>query len=157
MPEKLGNPFEHGPFVQVAAFCERVLRETDGVLSLIRIVDVITHKEGGENPPRDMPPFRFPLMLVLTLKARRTRGRHEISVIPELPSGETLSSTTATVQMEGEAQGINYTSKVDMEFTLEGLHWFQIWFDDYILTRLPLQVRYSRLATGSTSPPPQPE
>ena len=61
MPEKLGNPFEHGPFVQVAAFCERVLRETDGVLSLIRIVDVITHKEGGENPPRDMPPFRFPL------------------------------------------------------------------------------------------------
>ena len=157
MASESRNPFEHGPFVQIAAFCERVLREADGVLSLIRVIDVVTHREGGADAPRDMPPFRFPLMLVLTLKAGRSRGRHEVTIVPELPSGETLPSTTATVQMEGEGRGVNFTSRIDMEFTIEGLHWFQIWFNDQILTRLPLQVRYSRLATGSAGLPPQPE
>ena len=39
MPAEVRNPFERGPYIQVAAFCERVLQEADGVVSLIRIVD----------------------------------------------------------------------------------------------------------------------
>ena len=41
MSEDQQNPFELGPYVQVAAFCERVLRESDGVMSLVRVVDRI--------------------------------------------------------------------------------------------------------------------
>ena len=67
--------FEYGPYVQIAAFCEKVLREGDGVLSLIRVVDVISHTERGADPPRDMPEMRYPLTLVITLKAGRTRDR----------------------------------------------------------------------------------
>ena len=145
------NPFETGPYVQVAAFCEKVLREADGVVSLIRVIDVITHSERGANPPQEMPAIRYPLTLVLTLKAGTARGRHEVTLTPELPSGETLPSNTVTVQMEGEGRGVNFFSQIDIPYTLEGLYWFHVKFDEHVITRLPLQVRYSRTVTGSTA------
>lgn len=140
---------EQGPYVQVAAFCERVLREADGVVSLIRVVDVVTHTEMGPKPPRDMPTVHYPLNLALMLKSGRAKGRHEVTITPELPSGETLPSMTMTVQLEGDGKGFNIFSRVDIPYSLEGLYWFHIRFDDEILTRLPLQIRYSRMATGS--------
>lgn len=145
------NPFEQGPYVQVAAFCERVLREADGVLSLIRVVDVVTHTERGPNPPRDMPEMRYPLNLVISLKPGRSRGRHDLTIIPEKPSGETLPSASMSVQMEGDARGVNVISTIDIPYSMEGLYWFRVNFDDQLLTRLPLQIRYSRLVSGSAS------
>ena len=151
MAEELKNPFEYGPYIQVAALCERVLREGDGVMSLIRIVDVINHSEQGPDPPRDMPTVHYPLTLVLSLKAGSTRGRHEVTITPELPSGETRPPNTLTVQMEGEGRGTNIVSRIDIPYTLEGLYWFNVRFGDHILTRLPLQVRYSRTVTGQST------
>ena len=152
MSAEVRNPFERGPYVQVAAFCERVLREADGVLSLIRIVDVVTHAERGPDPPQDMPEVRYPLNLVLILKSGAARGRHEVTITPELPSGETLSPVTTSVRMEGEGKGANITTRIDMAFKLEGLYWFNVQFDSQVITRLPLEVRYARIVTGQASP-----
>lgn len=157
MADEPRNPFELGPYVQVAAFCERLLREADGVVSLIRVVDVITHQEGGTDPPREMPTFRYPLTLVLLLKSGRARGRHEITVEPELPSGERPGSMSVTVQMEGEGRGTHVGLQVDIPYSMEGLHWFNVKFDEIILTRLPLEVRYSRLTAGTATPPAPPQ
>ena len=154
MAEELNSPFEYGPYIQVAALCERVLREADGVLSLIRVVDRITHTGRGPDAPVEMPEFRNPLTLVLALKSGRTRGRHEITITPELPSGETLQTVAMTVQMEGEGRGINIVSPMDIPYRLEGLYWFNVYFDGRILTRLPLEVRYSRVSTGPTTSNP---
>lgn len=154
-PKESANPFEQGPYVQVAGFCERVLREADGVLSLIRVVDVVTHTERGPNPPRDMPEMRFPLTLVISLKPGRSRGRHDLQIIPEKPSGETLPSLSMSVQMEGDARGVNVISMIDIPYNMEGLYWFRILFDDDLLTKLPLQIRYSRLVSGSATQQPQ--
>ena len=154
MATEVKNPFEYGPYVQVAALCEQVLREADGVLSLIRIIDVITHTERGADPPREMPTVRYPLTLVLALKSGSARGRHEITITPELPSGETMSATTITQQMEGEGRGSIIAAQMDIPYSLEGLYWFHIRFGDHLLTRLPLQVRYSRTATGPATTNP---
>ena len=147
------NPWEYGPYIQVAAFCDRVLQEGDGVLSLIRVVDVITHTVAGQGTPEEMPPVTYPLNLVLTLKAGRARGRHELTITPELPSGEALPPVTASVRFEGEGRGTNVISKIQMEFRFEGLYWFNIRLDNRILTRLPLEVRYARMSLGG---PPAP-
>lgn len=144
------NPLEHGPYVQVAAFCERVLREADGVISLIRVVDVVTHSERGADPPRDMPQVRYPLNLVISLKSGRAKGRHDVTITPELPSGETMPAITVTAQLEGEGKGFLVISQIDIPYTMEGLYWFNVRFDDEMLTRLPLQIRYARMVTGST-------
>lgn len=152
MPEQVRNPFERGPYVQIAAFCERVLREADGVVSLIRVVDVITHTERGPNAPAELPEFHFPLFLVITLKSGTARGRHEITIIPEQPSGETLQPITLSINMEGEGKGVNITSRIDLPYRMEGLYWFNVQFDQQVITRLPLEVRYSRMVTSSTTP-----
>jgi hypothetical protein len=151
MPAEVRNPFEQGPYIQVAAFCERVLREADGVVSLIRIVDRITHTEHGPAPPEEMPEFHYPLFLVITLKSGKARGRSEITIIPEQPSGETLQPITLSVNLEGEGKGVNIVSRIDFPYKMEGLYWFNVQFDGQVITRLPLEVRYSRMVTGSST------
>jgi hypothetical protein len=152
MPAEVKNPFERGPYVQTAAFCERVLREADGAVSLIRVVDVITHTERRPDAPEEMPEFHFPLFLVISLKSGMARGRHDITIIPEQPSGETLQPITLSVLMEGEGKGVNITTRMDFPYKMEGLYWFSVQFDKEIITRLPLEVRYSRMVTGSSTP-----
>lgn len=95
------------------------------------------------------------MTLVLTLKSGRARGRHEITIQPELPSGEALPTATISVQLEEAGKGVNVVSPVDIPYKLEGLYWFNIRFDGGIITRVPLEVRYSRLIAGPpTNQPP---
>ncbi|MBI2854359.1 MAG: hypothetical protein HYX87_05485 [Chloroflexi bacterium] len=148
------NPFDRGPFVQVAALCERVLREADGVVSLIRLVDVVTHTEHGPNAPADMPEIHYPLMLVLVLKSGVSRGRHDITIIPELPSAERLNPMTMSVNMEGGSRGVSIITRLDMVYKLEGLYWFNVQFDGRPITRIALEVRYSRMVTGQATQTP---
>lgn len=150
MTTQAGNPFERGPYVQIAALCEYALHEADGVLSLVRLIDVITHTERGPSPPAEMPEFHFPLNLVITLKSGAARGRHDITIVPQQPSGETLRPITLSVNMEGEGRGVNVYSRIDIPYKLEGLHWFNVLFDSKPITRIPLEVRYSRVVTGPT-------
>ena len=152
MTEEVRNPFETGPYIQVAAFCERVLRESDKVISLIRIIDVVTHNESGPNAPDDMPAIRYPLNLVLTFNSGSARGRMDMTIIPELPSGELLDSTTMTVRFEGEGRGANAIVDIDITYQLEGLYWFIIQLDGQMITRVPLQIRYVRTTGGSVGP-----
>ena len=152
MVSQLRNPFEQGPYVQMALLCERVLREVDGVSSIIRVVDVINHQERGPNPPDEMPEVHYPLNLVISLRSGRAKGRHEITVTPEQPSGETLSPITVSINLEGEGKGVNIVSRIDIPYKFEGLYWFNIRFDHESITRIPLEVRYSRMMTGPGAP-----
>jgi hypothetical protein len=151
--EEIRNAFEQGPYVQVAAFCERVLTEANGTLSLVRVVDIVTHAERRPDAPKEMPEIHYPLSLVLMLKSGRARGRHEITIKPELPSGEFLPPITLTVQLEGEGKGVNLVSQIDIPYKLEGLYWFNVYFNEVLLTRISLEIRYSRLVAGSAAAP----
>lgn len=152
MVGEIRNPFERGPYIQTAVFCERVLREADGVLSLIRVVDIITHAERRPDAPEQMPEVHYPLDLLISLKSGTARGRHEITIIPEQPSGETLQPITISVNMEGENKGANIHSRIDIPYRFEGLYWFNVLFDRQTITRIPLEVRYSRMLTGPPTP-----
>jgi hypothetical protein len=52
--------------------------------------------------------------------------------------------------MEGEGKGVSVVSPIDIPYKYEGLYWFNIEFDRQVITRIPLEVRYSRIETGST-------
>ena len=149
MTEAKGNPFEWGPYIQVAGFCEYVLREADNVRSVIRLIDQINHSVRGEDVPEEMPEFHYPIWLVLCLKCGKSRGRHELQIVPELPSGETMPPIAISVQMEGEGKGANVLSKIDIPYRMEGLYYFIVRFDGILLTRLPLEIRYSRQVVAS--------
>lgn len=144
------NPFAIGPYLQIAAFCEQVLEAKDGTMSLIRIIDTLTHTERGQNAPSEMPPVTWKMKLVLTLKAGRARGRHEVRITPVEPSGETKTPFVATVHFEAEDQGANLIIDMEFQFLLEGLYWFNIHFNEDLLTRVPFRIKYAQLSTGST-------
>lgn len=137
--------YEDGPFVQVACFCDMVLRDDSGSFSLIRIVDTITHAEVGPEPPDDMPVIMSDFVLVLMLKAGKARGRSELRVVPELPNGQTFEPLRFPVEFEGEERGVAINARIKIPLQLEGLYWFTVFIDDHQLTNIPLRVRYQRV------------
>lgn len=138
---------EQGPFIQAAALCEQVIEDKAGVLSLIRIIDTITHTEARPDAPIDMPPITYPMKMVIMLKSGRAHGRYELKIVPELPSGETKSTLTQSIQLEGEERGTNNIINMLFTFTMEGLYWFNIYLDDSLLTRIPMRIKYNRIIT----------
>ena len=142
-----------GPFIQVACFCEQVIEDKTGVLSLIRIIDTLTHGAAGPTPPDEMPPFVYPLKFVLMMKSGAARGRHNVRIQPELPNGSTQDSINITAHFEGEEKGHNIVANLSFNFTLEGLYWFNVFLDDTKLTAIPFRVKYDRVVLGTSVPP----
>jgi len=148
MVEEGLNPFERGPFLQMAVLCEKVLQEADGTISLIRVVDRISHAEQGPNAPAEMPEIKYNLSLIVALKPGVLRGRHDVTITLQRPSGETAPPITRTVQLEGATRGVNLVNIIDLTLKLEGVYWFLVKFDQTPLTRVPLEVQYERLTAG---------
>ena len=139
--------FEQGPYIQMAGLCDQVIEDKTGALSLIRIIDTITHTEARPDAPAEMPPVTYPMKMVIMLKSGRSRGRHELRIVPELPSGEGKPPLVRSVQMEGEERGFNNIVNMMFTFTVEGLYWFNIYLDDSLLTKIPLRIKYNRVVT----------
>ncbi len=139
--------FEQGPYIQMAGLCEQVIEDKTGALSLIRVIDTITHTEAHPDAPAEMPNVTYPMKMVIMLKSGRARGRHELKIIPELPSGEFKSPLIGSIQMEGEERGANNIINMVFTFTMEGLYWFNVYLDDSLLTRIPLRIKYNRVVT----------
>jgi hypothetical protein len=138
---------KEGPYVQMAGLCDQVIEDKTGALSLIRIVDTITHTEARPDAPIEMPSVTYPLKMVIMLKSGRARGRHELKIVPEMPSGEVKPPLTQSIQMEGEERGVNRIINMLFTLTMEGLYWFNVYLDDSLLTRIPLRIKYNRVVT----------
>jgi hypothetical protein len=116
----------------------------------------MTITAAGPNAPDDMPQGTLSWTLVITLRSGDARGSHPVKIVPQLPSGETLSPVTLSVHLEGENKGQNLLTRMNMPLSIPGIYWFQIYFDDQLITKVPLEVIYSRIVTpgpqGSTPP-----
>jgi len=149
-------PFETGPYLKAAVFCEKVLREADGVMSFIRVVDRVTITATGPDAPVTMPKTPYNITAVIALTSGQSRGRHEIRIEPEEPSGLKKPAFLATVQMEGEDRGANVVLNMLFTFEMEGLYWFYVYLDDTLLTKMPFRMMYARMSTGTPKPPSTP-
>jgi len=138
--------FETGPYLKMACFCERMLREADGVASVIRVIDRLIHTEAKPDAPAEMPPVTYEMKLVIMLIPGSALGRHELKIERELPSGLREKPIAITVQMEGGNRGANIVMDVKMTFPLEGPYWFNVYLDDALLTKMPFQVLYQRIS-----------
>ena len=135
-----------GPYLLAAFFCEKILREQDGVVSFIRQIDRLIVNASGPQAPTQMPMTNFSANFVVLLKSGEARGRHDIRVVREGPSGirdaEDLVSTT--VFLEGEERGAGILANINMSFDQEGLYWFDVYADETLMTRMPFRVIYQR-------------
>jgi len=137
-----------GPYVQMAAICERVLQEKDGVLSIIRVIDRFAISAAGPAPPEEMPPGTISPTIVVMLKPGFIRARHNLRIVPTTPSQTTLPEFSAGVLLEGEDRGVNLIFSAQMIVREERLYWFDVLLDDQLLTRIPLRLVYQRVSHG---------
>lgn len=151
MSDEVPRPrFEYGPYVQVACFCDQAIEGKDGVLSLIRLVDTLTHTAQSPEPPDAMPAFTRQMQLVICLKSGNARGRHSLAVIPELPNGETKPPMEFPAHLEGEERGLNIIASVLFRFDYEGLYYFWVELNGDRLTGIPLRVMYNPVRATSS-------
>lgn len=143
---------ESGPFLQTAAFCEKVLQEQDGVVSLIRMVDRITTDPGLLDAGGF--PSAHPLYVVVTFKGGEARGSAQLKLAPTAPSGMKLDEIETSVLFEGgEDRGIQLIVPVALPLNQSGVYWFSVLLDDEFVTKIPLRVVHQRQRLGAPAPP----
>lgn len=139
-----------GPYLQAALFCERVLEEKDGVSSIIRVIDQVTHTVAGPDAPENLPPFNYALQMVVMLKQGEARGRKTFTIIMEGPDGLRRELGTGTAHfMGGPHQGANIRLDLNPLFQQEGLYWFDFLLEGQVMTRMPFNVQYQRIKPGT--------
>ena len=145
--------FENGPYLQIAAFCEQIIEDKSGVLSLIRVVDRITVTASGQQATEEMPAFDLNWKLALVLKSGEAKGSYPIRIVPELPSAERREPIMVSVHLEGGSRGANIIADIRMKMEMPGVHWVNVYFEDELLTKLPIEVIYSRFSGPARSTP----
>lgn len=96
-----------GPYLAVATFCENVIEDKQGTLSLIRLIDRMTLTTSGPDAPEKMPPVPLRTTMVLAFKSGFAKGSHRVRVEPTNPDGQPLPEVTLPMQLEGDDRGAN--------------------------------------------------
>lgn len=137
-----------GPHVQLATFCEKVLQEPDGVLSVIRVIDRLIVTVSAAGAPAELPEGgTVRVTLLITLKAGDAQGRHPITLRAQQPSGAYLPDQSVDATFERDERGVNLILEVDL-LVIEGLYWFEVFVNEALLTRVPLRIMYQRVPSA---------
>jgi hypothetical protein len=146
-----------GPYLQAAFFCERLLQETDGVPSAIRIVDHVTAQAAGPVSPGS-PHVPVSLTFVLLFKTGKARGYRELTIAMVPPGGSSSLAPgdeySQRILFEGpDDRGdtiIMPITMIPISMTLEaaGIYWFNVSIDQRFMTRVPLRVEIPKQTPG---------
>jgi hypothetical protein len=133
------------PYVQVAAIVQSPIQENSGFLSLIRLIDRLP--VAGITEEMQPQPLNQ-LAMVVVLKSGAMKGKYNIKIVPETPSGKRLPPIQLSVLFEGEERGVAAIFPVGIVAEEEGLYWFDVMLEQDLLTRIPLRVMYQKMQPG---------
>jgi hypothetical protein len=136
--------FDTGPYVNVAAFCERVLDEKDGVLSAIRIVDTTNIQAQGPAAPDEIPPGgAIDTTLLVVLRAGKARGAQKVQVILESPDGSRVGGPELSVTFQGgDHVAQNLVMNLRIPVSSAGLYWADVLVNGRLMSRASMMVNY---------------
>lgn len=134
-----------GPYLTGVFFCEKVLREPDGVMSFIRVVEKWTVM----GPAEAMQPSLIPLTLVVMGKSGGHRGSGLITLTPTTPSGEQMPPIPMAVVFEGDDdRGFAASGSILFPVKEAGAYWFELALDGAPLTHTAIRIVYMRTSLG---------
>jgi hypothetical protein len=149
-----------GPYLSYALLCEKVLREADGTLSFIRVVDRVNLAVQAAGPTGlGLPTITavpvVALTLVVGLKSGAARGTRHLKLWIDSPSGFKYPEMNVEVSFEGDDdRGVNLILPLQFPAQDPGLYWFVVSLDEGVLTKVPLRI--SRQTTTQLIPPQLP-
>lgn len=136
------------PHIQIACVCEKVLMETDSVLSVIRVVDTYT-LETSELPTGYKGAAE--LTAVVSLKSGDVVGEHEVGLRLVPPDGADRPVQRWPVEFRGGEHGVNLTIKFTLLEPKIGLYWFDVLWADEVLTRIPFRMKLKNQTESTAS------
>ena len=130
---------KHSIYVS-AFFCDRLLREHDGILSAIRVVDLFLVPV----PEQGATPFipRLETNLVVIFRSE-SQAEFTATIRATDPQG-TIQSSSSPVSLTGEPGIYVYTMSITIFINdvLEGTHWYDILVNGSLANRIPLHVKH---------------
>jgi hypothetical protein len=150
-------PITGGPYLTGAFFCDKVLREQDGVISAIRIVD----RWNVNGPNEEMPTTILQTNLVILLKSGVYRGNAQLTITPITPSNNRLQPVAAPLLFEGEDErGCGAILPIGFPAHESGVYWFEVTLEGLalqprVVTAIPMRVAYLRMVNPMPGPPNQ--
>lgn len=123
------------PYVAVAACCDKVLWERDGVLSAIRIVDTY-------GVPPDQPTgAQVAITVLVSLKSGDLVGAGELSLVLQAPDGKQVPLREKWPMAFGAAeQGANVIVNMALPAQKLGLYWLDVLWNEELLTKIPIKL-----------------
>ena len=77
---------------------------------------------------------------LLVLRSGPVTGEHLIKIVGEKPDGTRKDLYTTPVNFLGKDKGQNIILNMGVGIDQNGLYWFDVFFDEELLTRIPLIV-----------------
>lgn len=130
------------PVVFVAVLCERVLREQDSVISLIRMVDrFFVPAALVETPGSSTAAPMVSMTVFLALRANDYRGTCRLRVRHVSPNGEaSLMEQEVGLAFRDDQLINNLTISTGVPARLIGPHTFEVLSGDQVVARLPFRL-----------------
>jgi hypothetical protein len=116
------------PYLQAALLCEHVIEEKDGVISAYRICDGLIGLK--------KEPIIRSLTALIIVRSDGGEGVIPVALEMETPSGDIVHRAS----MDALAKGQNVVMNMQLVFKESGIHWFNIYLDNKLATRVPLRV-----------------
>jgi hypothetical protein len=151
------------PFLASAFFCERLVEEKDGVISVMRIVDTLTITQFLLATPtpvpvipvdqQSMPPIGSQILIFVSFKSGDAKGKYFCQLFVVTPDGKRDPITEKSPMIFlGKEHGVNMRVNVPVP-TQEGLYWFEVMVDGSLVTKMPLRIRHTKTTEkGAASP-----
>ena len=132
------------PHLGVAAICENVIREQDGVMSTIRMIDTFNIKGDA----KILPPGVISFVIYVAFKSGEALGERTLELVSYSPSGKKGKSEKQRVMFEGGEKGVGAVFRVTMTINETGVYWFHVKLNRQDVTKIPLRINYKRVQKG---------
>lgn len=145
--EIMSDPQTDRTDVYVSAFfCDRLLREHDGILSAIRVVDLFVIPVPEQGATSFIPRLETNLVIIFRSKSQ---ADFTATISATDPRG-IVQSSSGLVSLTGEPDIYVYTMAIDIFITdvLEGTHWYDIFVNGSLANRIPLHVKHVKVPTS---------
>lgn len=149
---------QDGPYLAAAVLCERVIRDEDKSLTVVRIIDRVTFQVPAgilSSGVFSLGAALFQACMFVMFRSGNAKGKRKLILRAFAPDGNKfMEDLTVQVIFDGKGE-TNTVAQIQIgtQFRMEGLHWFHLFLDDRPLTRIPLRVAIQHQTT-SASPGP---
>jgi hypothetical protein len=139
-----------GPFLAAAFFCENILEDMKGMLSVQGITDAVQIAIHPHAPP-DVPSEEKPLVInqqvLLMFRSGDSPGKHHLKIETEGPSRkrETIKDDEVTLSdLPNGGLNIKIAIGISVTRSVGGLFLIDVILDGVLMTRVPLNIAIIR-------------